>query len=543
MTNAAQRGSCGGESSRLTPRASRRSSGLVLRAFLAAGCLAAFAACVPLVAAEPEHVTLTVGTRMLSEVPWKGFGVQWSPYPWFELTESDWQRVEQRLAFMKPPIARVMTRAYKYCEGFDQAGKPIYAWDNPRMKRMERLLDFCQKHDVEVILGEWDDPNSQEDRQDPAADKLKKYGIEEIDSRWSVIICDMLEHFVVEKKYTCIKWFNLINEPNGNWSACADFDRWKHGMLNLYAEMARRGLDKKVGLIGPDANAQKDYWWLDLQVLQLGRQTAMYDLHEYAKKEDVESGHLERLFTLKRDFVNRYDSGGKKKPFVMGEIGLVSGLQKDGRTVQPKGGRDSQPYIYDFEYGVWMADYNAQVARAGMDGTCAWSVDDAMHIQKNPASTWPALDNVELKKWGFWNSLAEEIGHPEDAALRPWFYTWAVMSRAYPKGCRMVEIPGCLPPGLRPLAARYEKDGAVHWSLTVINDADKPRTVTIKVPDVKWKSTLHRYHYFKEDRPVDADGFPVPKAVDADVDLAAGITFSLPSRGVIVATTIPIGQK
>ncbi|MFM8496294.1 MAG: hypothetical protein ACKOEM_12330, partial [Planctomycetia bacterium] len=180
-------------------------------------------------AAETEQVALTVGTRMLSEVPWKGFGVQWSPYPWFELTESDWQRVEKRLAYMKPPIARVMTRAYKYCEGFDQAGKPIYAWDNPRMKRMERLLDFCQKHDVEVILGEWDDPNSQEDRQDPAADKLKKYGIEEIDSRWSVIICDMLEHFIVDKQYTCIKWFNLINEPNGNWSACADFDRWKHG--------------------------------------------------------------------------------------------------------------------------------------------------------------------------------------------------------------------------------------------------------------------------------------------------------------------------
>jgi hypothetical protein len=107
----------------------------------------------------------------------------------------------------------------------------------------------------------------------------------------------------------------------------------------------------------------------------------------------------------------------------------------------------------------------------------------------------------------------------------------------------MVEVPGCLPPGLRPLAARYDKDGAVHWSLTVVNDADKPRTVTIKVPDVKWKATVHRYHYFKDDRPVDADGFPVPKATDADVDLAGGITMSLPSRGVVVATTIPIGRE
>ena len=146
--------------------------------------------------------------------------------------------------------------------------------------------------------------------------------------------------------------------------------------------------------------------------------------------------------------------------------------------------------------------------------------------------------NVSLDQF-----LAEEIGHPENAAIRPWFYTWAVTSRAYPQGCRMVEIPGCLPPGLRPLAATIEKNGAVQWSLTVVNDADKPRTVTIKVPDVKWKSTLHRYHYFKEDRPVDADGFPVVKAVETDVDLAAGVSFVLPSRGVIVATTIPIGRE
>ena len=129
---------------------------------------------------------------------------------------------------------------------------PIDPHAGTTQERMERLLDFCQKHDVEVILGEWDDPASQEDRQDPAADKLKKYGIEEIDSRWSVIICDMLEHFINEKQYTCIKWFNLINEPNGNWSACADFDRWKHGMLNLYAEMAKRmGTTVETVLLSP----------------------------------------------------------------------------------------------------------------------------------------------------------------------------------------------------------------------------------------------------------------------------------------------------
>lgn len=493
-------------------------------------------------AADPERVSLAVGRRPLSEVPWHGFGVQWSPYPWFELTDADWLRIEQRLAFLKPPIARVMTRAYKYCEGFDAAGTPIYAWDNPRMRRMERLLAFCQAHGVEVILGEWDDPNSPEDRQDPAADKLKAFGIEETDPRWAVLICDMLEHFVVERKYSCIRWFNLVNEPNGDWSACGDFPKWKQAIENLHAELKKRGLDRRIGIIGPDANSQKDYWWLDLTALTLSQRIAMYDLHEYARKEDVESGHLERLFALKRDYVDRHDPAGRTKPFVMAEIGLASGLRADGTPVQPQGGRDSQPCIYDFEYGVWMADFNAQVARAGMDGTCAWSVDDAMHIDKNRESTWPKLDNVQFKKWGFWNSMAEEIGHPEDAALRPWFYTWSLMSRAFPRGCRMLEMQGCLPPGLRPLAARWIDGDTTHVSLAIVNDSDMSREVTITVPEAAWKSTVHRFHYFRDDRPADADGFPVAKAVEADVDLSAGVTATLPSRGVVILTTIPIAR-
>jgi hypothetical protein len=116
------------------------------------------------------------------------------------------------------------------------------------------------------------------------------------------------------------------------------------------------------------------------------------------------------------------------------------------------------------------------------------------------------------------------------------------MSRAYPKGCRMLEIPGCLPKGLRPLAARWQHDGVAHFSLTLINDADTPREVTVAVPEAAWKATVHRFHYFRDDRPVDADGFPVVKRTDDGVELSKGVAVSLPSRGVVVLTTIPIAR-
>jgi hypothetical protein len=116
------------------------------------------------------------------------------------------------------------------------------------------------------------------------------------------------------------------------------------------------------------------------------------------------------------------------------------------------------------------------------------------------------------------------------------------MSRAYPKGCRMLEIPGCLPKGLRPLAARWEHEGTKHFSLALINDADAAREVTITVPEAAWKSTVHRFHYFQHDRPVDADGFPVIKQTDNGIELSKGVTVSLPSRGVVILTTIPISR-
>ena len=490
-------------------------------------------------AAEP--VVVTAGDQPLSEVPFLGFGVQWSAYPWFDITDDDWARVEKRLDFMRPPIVRLMTRAYKYCTGYDAAGKPVYDWNSPRMLKIYRLLDYCEKRKIEVILGEWDDPASDEDRQDPAGDKLQSYDIQETDPRWSVLICDMIEHLQKVKGYTCLKYYNLINEPNGSWSACGDFPKWKIAIENLHAEFKKRGLDRSLLIIGPDANSQKDYYWLDLSVLKMPGLIGVYDLHEYANFRDVESGWLGRLFHSKRVFVNKFDPQGAKKPFIMGEIGLSAGY-RDGKPVQPMGGKDSQPYIYDFNYGVWMADFNTQVALAGMDATIAWAVDDAMHMEKSTNSSWPKLDNVTFKKWGFWNSMAEEIGHPDDAAIRPWFYTWSLQSRCFPRGCRFVEVPDPQRPGLRVAAARFERGATRHWSFVVVNDADEAREVVLRAPSAGVLPRLFRYHYFDQDRPVDPDGFPVVKHVDKLADPAAGLAVSLPSRGVVILTTLPPDQ-
>ncbi len=493
--------------------------------------LAGFAALVSPVVFAAEVVQMSAEPNTIVSTHFLGFGVQWSPYPWFDLSDAAWERCFQRLDFMRTPLVRVMTRAYKYCDGFDPAGQPIYAWENNRMKKMYRLLDYCQKRNVTVILGEWDDPACDEDRADKASDKLQHYEMQETDPRWHRIIADKLEHFVNVKGYTCIKYYNLINEPNGGWSGCADFDKWKAAIIGLHAEFARRGLTNQVQIIGPDVTWEKHYFWVDRAVLEIPNLLGAYDVHDYVKFEDLESGYLERVFRAKKDFITRYDPRGAKKPFIMGEIGM----NRRG-PVEPQGGEDSHPKVYEHIYGVWMTDYSIQCVRAGMQGTIAWMLDDAMHINKDKDTKWPDIKQTLFKKWGFWNSLAEEIGHPEDANLRPWYFTWSIMSRYFPRGCTIIRTRNAEVNGIRTLGASTGTGG---FTFCVVNDSDTAQQALLRAPAFGRPLDLSRYLYAPDDRAVNGKGYPVPKDTLKQADLTKGLSFALPARSVVLLTTLP----
>ena len=480
--------------------------------------------------AEPVQITVDTDAPLCTN--FLGFGVQWSPYPWFDITDAAWQKMLERLDFMRVPIVRLMTRSYTYCDGFDAAGKPIYQWDNHRMKKMYRLLDYCEAHHVKVILGEWDHPSSQQDRPDIETDKLQQYHMDENDPRWHRIIADEVDYLRNVKHYTCIVYFNLLNEPNSNSSGRIPFEKWKSAIAALNAEFAKRGLAKDITIIGPDVCfLPRDGFWIDLTVQQCSKEISAYDFHYYAPAAELESGYLEKYCWLKKDYIDRFDPQGRTKPFFMGEAGMTGG------PVQPQGGNDSQPHIYEHNYGVWMADYNLQCARAGMAGTIAWDLDDAMHINKNKDNAWPDITKTLFKKWGFWNSLANEIGHPEDLNLRPWFYTWSLLSRNFPPGCTTLKTSATLVPGLRTLAAKTA-DGNI--CVALVNDSDASQQIQVTVPGsfpprAAWK----RYNYFPADQPVDHNGFPVPKEVLPNTALATGLLIDLPARSLVLFTTLP----
>jgi len=134
-----------------------------------------------------------------------------------------------------------------------------------------------------------------------------------------------------------------------------------------------------------------------------------------------------------------------------------------------------------------------------------------------------------LKIWGFWNTQGRAMGHPEDEAIRPWFYTWSLMSRLFPKGSRVAAVHETdFPAGLRTVAAS-DKEGV---TVMVVNDADERRTVSVRTAELSGKK-LTQYNYFASDRSVDQDGFPVPRKKKVKVDGKGMVRVDLPSRGVV----------
>jgi len=441
--------------------------------------------------AGEQPVVLTFERSAAACKSFMGFGVEWDPGFWHGwnlkagVTEADWELVTGRIARMKVPVMRVMMQA-KWCL---RAGGQ-YDWDSPEMKNARRYLDVCQRLGITVILTDWGcEP-----------DWLKAPGIANVaDPKYAEAIGTYLDHLLNAKGYTCIRYFVMVNEPNYE---VKDWGRWKKGVENVAAELARRGLDRKMALAGPDES--NDEGWHRNAVDQLQKTLGAYDVHRYAQPDEVRSGRLEAFFRTQWAYALEKDPQAGAKPLIVGEAGLC----------HPGFGAATNPRHLDFDYGVEMADYAAQAANAGSWAVSAWMLEDSSH---------------QNFTWGMWQGKAGGF------ALKPWFYPWSLLCRQVPAGSTTYR-PGKADPDLRALAARSEAKDAPGWTICLVNRGAKPRTAVIRTFEGGAVKLKH-YLYAKDQAPADKDGFPVPVQERAG-DLQAGVEVTCPANAVYLLTSI-----
>ena len=480
---------------------------------------------------------------------YKGFGVEWDPYCNYILTDSEWDLVKLRMDFLKPAFIRCGFLAYWYCRGFGVGGNPLYDFNSSLMQCLYKILDYCQDNGIKVLLCEWMAPAYTGRASASGLDALKTCNIVPDDARWSQIIAGMLEHLVKIMGYSCITGFNYINEPNGEWNHCS-FEEWKTGVCYLKAELDKRGLSNLIKISGPDSLGAFDTWLVPA-ASGMSRVIGQYDAHWYATSVEIYNGIIEASLKKYLKIIHKNDPEEAKKALIIAEAGII----------EPRAGvGDQQLHVKSFWYGVGITDYAVQAMRAGVSGISGWGLDDAswLNYGVNPynedfyedpagsmsssyvtADCYPSIPTQNtLKVWGFWNSLGRRIPDSQDTDIRPWFYPWSLLSRLIPAGSKILGSNSIDKAGLRVAAARISRGCDYDITIVVVNNSDDTRSLAIKFKNITKKADFRQYNYFIDDRPIDANGFPIVKQILEGIDLSEGLDVILPTKGIAIYTTL-----
>jgi hypothetical protein len=468
--------------------------------------------------ANQLDATFTVYHQAVIRSSYVGTGIHFAPFE-KPLTTDQWNTVLTRIGFLAPSFARVMIGADFYSTGLDGSGNPVYTWNSGAMQQTYRMLDYCQANAIAVVFGEWGPPDSR------SPSLFPNIGV--TSTVWTKMIGDCLDYLRNTKGYTCIRYYNFVNEPNGSWSGVGNYPDWKTGLNNLYKEISGRGFLSWLEITGPDTTGADDWVGTAAGDGDLSSRLGTYDIHRYDTASDVESGALAEQMTALRYTINTIDASGQSKTFTMNETGILDG------KIAP----DSQPNVKIHKYGVWTADMVVQDILGGMDGQINWDLDDAQH-------TGGGYGSDNLKEWGFWNSYGGQDGYdPADADPRPWFYTWSLLAKFLAYGGQTVSVANDKSvSGVRVAALKKANLGAWDFTFVVVNDSDTPRAINIVVPGAS-ACTMQQYNYQSGDAPnYPVDGNKLPRPVGTyTFNLGSGFIVTPQARSVYVFTTFGAG--
>lgn len=453
-----------------------------------------------------------------------GNGVEWDPYDEAEawgatVSEDDWQKLFRRVDFMRPGYVRCMINSpYRYYN--PETG--IY--DKTRnIGSIAKLLQYCTDNDITVMYGEYNPPTWE----------MKE------DQLWVEMAVDYLNYLVNDLGFSCIKYFVIFNEPDGNWASTnGNYDLWLSMLKRFAQEMEKYpGLTEKVQFAAPDVvmdyrNSASSYdasEWIAQTVADADQLVGVYDLHAYPGQHEVRSGSYGEILQRHKSPVPE----GKK--ILLGEAGYKYWREEDSLLMREylrrveghlfTKGSDANMLVYDYFYGLDMPLLSMEVMNNGYSGIAAWMLDDAMHSNGDSGKT------EDIKLWGMWNILGEEVfNDPSQEEIRPWYYTWSLMCRYFPAGSRILKTEMKSEEGI--FVAAAEKDG--RYVFAAVNVSDSDRELSLRFPAPLNGALLYRYE--KEKRHADKEGIPLP--LERGISISESYKTSISANSFLLITNM-----
>lgn len=444
--------------------------------------------------------------------PWEGFGYnQWgfareSDGDTFKPWDDDlWKTTSERILAIRPSLVRLPVIRDWFNKDNEGNNLPIgtYNWDSKYMQAYFKIMDLYKEHDIKVMGGFWHVTYNGEDEKD-------FYSTDDC----ARLQADLIEYLFRTKGYDrIITSYAPTNEPLG---VGIPYDDWSTMIKKLHAELERRGLP--TGFLS-GADSWSDWIWKPAQYN--ASELSAYDFHNYLNNtpDDTYNQLYNRTIetTFANNIANIYKYDNTNKPIHVSEMAPIGVPFIDW----PIADAPAHCRIDTYEYALGFWDYGIQLARSGMASGLAW-----------------ALDGLEQNKnAGMWNNAGTYGG----MTLRPWYYTWQLMCRYFPRGAqilKMTELEGRK--DIRILGARID-DG--DYSFVVINrrmDAQsQTRQVTFRI---ECDNPVYIYR-FNRSNCGDGAALSLPYEVAAQ-NLSTGITVDVPlEEGVFITTLEPLNTE
>ena len=260
-----------------------------------------------------------------------------------------------------------------------------FTWESPEMRILYRILDWCESRGADVFLQnmwgnvEW---NAFPEFRGDAIRRLHSgpYSIDD----FAHSLAALVKHLTQERRYTCIRWLCINNEPGYDWSW---WQRPPNEPLPIGPALAavRAALDReglRLQLSGPD--------WTDLPDLEPGKidfdqSIGAYDLHSYCANFDWrgEGGGYPLRVAEQRLAAWRQWSAERGKPLFLSELGAMV-----------YGWRTNDPGPSTWPASIQNAELVVRALNLGIDGFNRWSFLNRGDLD----GVWQMLDTWDSKQ-------------------------------------------------------------------------------------------------------------------------------------------------
>lgn len=404
-------------------------------------------------------------------------GSSWSGSVWGgnpeDADEQHWNELFRHAEWLGMNWCRVELEQRMY-----EPKRRIFDWDNSEMQVLYRILDWAERRGVDIFLQQMWGNVAWNSYPGNAEDPIRRLRSAPCSlSEWAYGIGELVNHLVRTKRYTCVSWVAVANEPgHDNFSWWQDSDMrsvpFTPALKAVREEFDRRGLI--VPISGPD---RTDLPELKPEEVDFDAYIGAYDLHSYNAVFDSMSGEYNLTEAERRMRQWAKWAHARNKPFFISEFGTMA---------YGRGHTDAGPACY--QSGLKNASLVARGINAGVDGFNRWSFTNRGDLD----GQWQLVRTWDTGKNRLLNTFS-----PQPNA----YYQFAMLSRFVPKYSAVlatrVEAPYLEEDRKFVATSLYTPKG--NLTVVLVNESDQAANVTLEFTGLPATVRMHRYAFTKED--------------------------------------------